>query len=80
MARPVAIPEVFTSEGSQSWSHFDSVAEVNCWNAADKNKWVKARLTGRAATAMRRLSEDDKASFATICVALKKRFEPECRK
>ena len=29
---------------------------------------------------MRRLSEDDKASFATICAALKKRFEPECRK
>ena len=84
MVRPVAIPEVFTSEGSQSWSdwqdHFDSVAEVNGWNAADKKKWVKARLTGRAATAMRRLSEDDKASFATICAALKKRFEPECRK
>ena len=29
---------------------------------------------------MRRLSEDDKASFDTICAALKKRFEPDCRK
>ena len=83
-SRPVAIPEVFTGEGSQSWSdwqdHFDSVAEVNGWNAADKKKWVRARLTGRAATAMRRLSDTDKASFDTICAALKKRFEPECRK
>ena len=82
-SRPVAIPEVFTGEGGQTWSdwrdHFDSVAEVNGWSAADK-KWVRARLTRRAATAMRCLSEDDKASFDTICAALKKRFEPDCRK
>ena len=83
-SRAVVIPEVFTGEGSQTWSdwqdHFDSVAEVNGWNAADKKKWVRARLTGRAATAMRRLAEDDRASYATICAALKNRFEPECRK
>ena len=36
--------------------------------------------TGRAATAMRRLLEDDKASFANICAAMKKRFEPGCTK
>jgi hypothetical protein len=40
MARQVAVPEVFTKEGSQSWSdwqdHFDSVAEVNGWSTADK--------------------------------------------
>ena len=53
---------------------------MNGWNAADKKKWVRARLTGRAATAMRRLAEDDRASYATICTALKNRFEPECRK
>lgn len=39
-SRPVAIPEVFTGDGSQTWSdwqdHFDSVAEVNGWSAADK--------------------------------------------
>ena len=83
-SRPVAIPEVFTGEGGQTWSdwrdHFDSMAEVNGWSAADKKKWVRARLTGRAATAMRRLSEDDKASFDTICAAMNKRFKPECRK
>ena len=66
-SRPVAIPEVFTGEGSQSWSnwqdHFDSVAEVNNWNVADKKKWVRVQLTGRAATAMRQLSDTDKASL-----------------
>ena len=83
-SRPVAIPEIFNGEGGQTWSdwldHFDSVAVVNGWSAADKKKWVSARLTGRAATVMRRLSEADKASFDTICAAMKNRFEPECRK
>ena len=83
-SRAVVIPEVFTGEGSQTWSdwqdHFDSVAEVNGWNAADKKKWVRARLTGRAVTAKRRVSEDDKASFANICAAMKKCFEPGCKK
>ena len=83
-SRPVALPEVFTGEGSQSWSdwvdHFESVAEVNSWDAAAKKKWIRARLTGRAATAMRRLSEADRESFDKIKAALKKRFEPECRK
>ena len=43
-------------------------------------EWIWARPTERAATAFRRLSADDKASFATIKAALKARFEPECRK
>ena len=84
MAQPVALPEVFNGEGNQSWSdwlvHFDSVAEVNSWSAADKKKWIRARLTGRAATAMRRLPEDARATFDSITAALKKRFEPECKK
>ena len=83
-SRRVAVPELFTGEGSQSWSdwldHFDSVAVVNGWSADDKKKWVRARLTGRAATAMRRLPDDDRETFAKLTAALKKRFEPECRK
>ena len=82
--RPVAIPEVFTGEGSQSWSdwldHFDSVAKVNGWNAGNKKKWLRARLTGRAATALRRLPDADKDTFDTIKEALKKGFEPGCKK
>ena len=76
-SRPVAIPEIFNDKGGQTWSdwldHFDSVAVVNGWSAADK-KWVRAHLTGRAAMVMRRLSEADNASFDTICVAMKNRF------
>ena len=52
-SRPVAIPEVFTGEKGQTWSdwreHFDSVAEVNGWSAADKkNSLAEPRLLPRA--------------------------------
>ena len=60
--------------------HFDSVADVNEWDGAAKKKWIRARLTGRAATAFKRLPEADRATFDKIVAALKKRFEPECRK
>ena len=49
--RPVEIPGVFTGVGSQNWSdwldHFDSVAEVNGWDAGskisgwEKDSWVE---------------------------------------
>ena len=83
-AKPVALPKVFVGDGKQSWSdwvdHFESVADVNEWDAANKKKWIQARLTGRAATAFKRLSDDDRSTYAKIVAALKKRFEPECRK
>ena len=45
-ARPVALPEVFTGDGKQSWSdwvdHFKSVADVNNWGAETKKKWIRA--------------------------------------
>ena len=80
----MALPEIFTGDGKQSLSdwldHFDGVAAVNEWDAEAKKKWIRARLTGRAATAFRRLPEADRATFSKIVVVLKKRFEPECRK
>ena len=83
-AKLVAIPEVFTGDGKQSWSdwldHFDSVADVNEWSADTKKKWIRARLTGRAATAFRRLPEADRATFDKIVAGFTKRFEPECRR
>ena len=60
--------------------HFESVAEVNEWDRTTKKKWIWARLVGRAATALRRLSEDDRSTHNKIAAALKKIFEPECRK
>ena len=56
------------------------MAEVNEWDADAKKKWIRARLTGRVATAFRRLPEADRATFDKIVTALKKRFEPERRK
>ena len=72
--KPVALPEIFTGDGRQSWSdwvdHFDSVADVNEWDGAAKKKWIRARLTGRAATAFKRLPEADRATFDKIIAAL----------
>ena len=80
----ITIPEVFSGEGGQTWSdwrdHFDRVAEVNGWSTADIKEWVRACRTGWVVTAMRRLSEDKKVSFDTICVAMKMCFKAVCRK
>ena len=82
--RLLALPETFTGEDRRSFSdwvdHFESIAKVNNWNADAKKDWVRARLTGRAAPAWKRLAEGDRDKYEHIIVALKKRFEPECRK
>ena len=81
-SRPVALPEVFNGEGSWTdWlDHFESVADVNEWDAAANKKWIRARLTGRAAKALRKLPDDDCETFDKITATLKKRFEPKCKK
>ena len=57
------------------------MADVNEWDADAKKQWIRARLTGRAATAFRRLPDwADRATFDKIDAGLTKRFEPECRK
>ena len=43
-------------------------------------KWIRARLTGRAATAYKRLTAEETADYDAIVAALKGRFEPACRK
>ena len=81
-SKPVILPEPF--QGTTNWNewieHFESVAVVNEWasNAA-KLKWLKVRLIGKAATAMKRLSEETLGSYPDLKEALKKRFEPESR-
>ena len=80
--RPLVLPETFTGEKSwEEWSdHFESVAAVNDWDAAAKLKWLRVRLTGRAATTFRRLPEATRGDFALATAALCKRFEPESKK
>ena len=81
-AKPPVIPELYT--GEKSWDewidHFDSVAEVCGWDAANKLKLLHVRLSGRAGTAFRRLPEATRASFDLATAALRSRFEPESKK
>ena len=83
-ARPLALPDTFTGEGRQRFSdwidHFESIATVNEWNDGAKKNWIRARLTGRAATAWKRLAEAETDTYEHAVAALKKRFEPACRK
>ena len=52
--RPVVLPELYTGLGNYSqWiDHFENVAAVNDWNDEAKLLWLKARLAGRAYTAL----------------------------
>lgn len=69
--------------GTTNWTdwsdRFDSIAEINGWDAATKCKWIRVSLVGRAATAYKRLSEVVRADFTATMGALKKRFEPESK-
>ena len=84
MVRPLVLPDNFDGDANAKWDqwvcHFNNVAEVNSWENADKLKWLKVRLTGKAQTAFQRLSVDDRGDFDKAIVALQKRFEPPSRK
>ena len=84
-SKPVITPEAFTGTASESWTewidHFESVADINKWESnADRLKWLKVRLTGRAIKAFRQLPEAARRDYKEAKKALKKRFEPESRK
>ena len=77
-AKPLVLPDSY--DGSKSWddwiSHFENVADVNEWNDANKLKWVKVRLVGRAQKAFQHLGDEAKRDYATAKAALQSRFEP----
>ena len=80
-ARPLVLPEVF--DGSGSWSdwnfHFENVAAVNGWDDAQKLRWLRVRMTGRAQKALLRLPGDTADSYGATRDALRARFEPDSR-
>ena len=80
--RPLVLPEPYMGEGDYTeWQdHFESVAAVNEWDDAAKLLWLRVRLTGRAQTAFKRLSEATKASYRATSAALKQRFDPESKR
>ncbi len=80
-ARPVVLPDTFSGEGSWTeWKyHFENVAKVNEWNEAKKLQWLRVRLTGRAQTAIHRITGEAAASYRETLAALDERFEPKSR-
>jgi len=78
-SRPLVLLEPFSGEGSwESWLyHFESVTDVNDWDAVKKLQWLKVRLTGKAQTAFQRLPEEARADYKEAKKALHERFEPK---
>ena len=62
-ARPAVLPETFSGEGSLTdWvDHFETVAEVNAWDNAAKALWLRVHLVGHAQSAIKSLSDADRA-------------------
>lgn len=81
-ARPRVLPEPFSGVGSwDQWkSHFEDVAALNEWDAAEKLLWLKVRLTGRARTAFQRLSEEARETYEGAMLGLRERFEPASKR
>ena len=84
MAKPVLLPEPYGGEPTNwnEWlSHFESVAVVNKWETeAEKMKWLRVCLTGKAQTAFMKLSDAARENYSECVKALKKRFAPDSRK
>jgi dsDNA-binding SOS-regulon protein len=80
--KQLVLPNTYTGDGSwKQWEyHFNNVAAANGWDAENKLKWLKVRLTGRAQIAFQRLPEASRASFIEASKALGEHFEPTTRK
>jgi len=79
--RPVITPDAFNGENWDEWiGHFESVARVNQWDDPTSLLWLEVRMTGKAQSAWRRISNEAKASYNTAKAALRKRFEPDSRR
>ena len=80
--RPVVTPDAYT--GDSSWTdwadHFEAVAKVNGWDDFIKLNWLPVRLTGKAQTAWKRLSDETKGDFQAAMDALRNRFEPSSKR
>ena len=82
--RPIITPDAFNGEASSNWDewigHFKSVARVNEWDEANRLLWLEVRMTGKAQSAWRRISNEAKGHYDTAKDALWKRFEPDSRR
>uniref|UniRef100_A0A1X7TFY0 Reverse transcriptase domain-containing protein n=1 Tax=Amphimedon queenslandica TaxID=400682 RepID=A0A1X7TFY0_AMPQE len=78
-SKPIILPDSFSGESNwEQWLlHFNDCADVNQWDADNKLRFLKVRLTGRAQSVFHRLPDTDKASFQAAVVALEAHFEPK---
>ena len=81
-ARPIVLPDPYNGEGSwEEWTfHFENIAVVNGWDDAQKLKFLRVRLTGRAQKALQRMPEATRSSYTAVRCALQERFEPGSRR
>ena len=75
-------PDAFNGELSwDEWiGHFESVARVNEWDDATCLLWLEVRMTGKAQSVWRRITNEAKSNYDTAKAALRKRFEPDSRR
>ena len=78
----ILIPDAYSGDSRwEEWiDHFESSALVNGWDDPTKLLWLRARLTKRAQTAWRRLSEEARATYEGAKEALCNRFKPESKR
>jgi len=52
--RLLLLPKIYSGESNfDNWiSHFKTVASINEWNDATKQKWMSVRISGHAQTAI----------------------------
>lgn len=83
MARPLILPDKFSGEEDFSeWTaHFNSVSIVNGWSDDDKYKWLNVHVTGKARVTLTRLEQrQEQPTYTRAIEALRRRFDPPCRK
>ena len=66
------LPETF--DGTRNWDewffHFKNIAAVNGWSDADKLKWLRVHVTGRAQKALHLLPETSREAYEVTRAAL----------
>ena len=79
-ARPVAVPEPFSSDENEDWlawlNYFENHAQINGWEDKEKALWLSIRLKGNAQLVYQGLSKDEKKTYTDLTKALTERFAP----
>jgi len=68
------------ADGAKWITHFNSIVQINGWDDPACFLWLQVRLTGKAQTAWRCLSEEAKSTYANARSALRQCFEPSSKR